>query len=199
VKDQYMTKGDIAMRPALIGLLLLATGPLTLAEEPAAAPPTLSISRDLGLHAYPAKNQAAAQQQKDEVECYRWAAQDSGFNPLAAVGEQPAPAPPAATQNGPSTAGGAATGAVAGAAAGALIGAIAGHTGKGAGIGAGTGLLGGVLVAKHKQKEAETGAERNQAGQQARQQATAAETQQKLEGFKKAYCVCMEAKSYVVK
>jgi hypothetical protein len=184
------------MRPALIGLLLLATGPLTLAEEPAAAPPTLSVSRDLGLHAYPAKNQVAAQQQKDEVECYRWAAQDSGFNPLAAVGEQPAPAPPAATQNGPSTAGGAAKGAVAGAAAGALIGAIAGDTGKGAGIGAGTGLLGGVLIAKHKQKEAHKEADAEPARQQA---AAKAEAQQKLEGFKKAYGVCMEAKSYVVK
>ena len=196
MKDHYRTKGDIAMRPALIGLLLLATGPLTLAEEPAAAPPTLSVSRDLGLHAYPARNQAAAQQQKDEVECYRWAAQDSGFNPLAAVGEQPAPAPPAATQNGPSTAGGAAKGAVGGAAAGALIGAIAGDTGKGAGIGAGAGLLGGVLIAKHKQKEAHKEADAEPARQQA---AAKAETQQKLEGFKKAYCVCMEAKSYVVK
>jgi hypothetical protein len=49
VKDQYMTKGDIAMRPALIGLLLLATGPLTLAEEPAAAPPSPSVSRNVGL------------------------------------------------------------------------------------------------------------------------------------------------------
>jgi hypothetical protein len=183
------------MRPALIGLLLLATAPLTLAEEPAAAPPTLSVSRDLGLHAFPAKNQTAAQQQKDEVECYQWAAQDSGFDPLAAVGAQPAPAPPAATQNGPSTAGGAARGAVAGAAAGAIIGAIAGDTGKGAGIGAGSGLLGGVLVAKHKQKGAQKEADREQASQEA----TKAETQQKLEGFKKAYCACMEAKSYVVK
>jgi len=200
VKDQYMTKGDIAMRTALIGLLLLATGPLTLAEEPAAAPPTPSVSRDLGLHAYPAKNQVAAQQQKDELECYQWAAQGSGFNPLAAVGEQPpAATPPPAEPNAPSATEGGAKGAVAGAAAGTLVGALIGHTGKGAAVGAATGLLGGVAIAKHKQKEAETGAERNQAGQQARQQATAAETQQKLEGFKKAYCVCMEAKSYVVK
>jgi hypothetical protein len=192
-----MTKRDIAMRrPALIGLLLLATGPLALAEEPAAAPPSMSVSRDLGLHAYPAKNQDAAQQQKDEVECYRWAAQDAGFNPLAAFGEQPAPAPPAETQNGPSTAGGAAKGAVAGAAAGALIGAIAGDTGKGAGIGAGTGLLGGVLIAKHKQKEAHKEADAEPARQQA---AAKAETERKLEGFKRAYSVCMEAKSYVVK
>lgn len=191
-----MTRGDIAMRPALIGLLLLATGPSALAEEPAAAAPRLSVSRDLGLHAYPAKSQLAAQQQKDEVECYQWAAQDSGFDPLAAVGAQPAPAPPAATQSGPSTAGGAAKGAVAGAAAGALIGAIAGDTGKGAGIGAGTGLLGGVLIAKHKQKEAHKEADREQAGEQA---ATKAETQQKLGDFKKAYGACMEARSYVVK
>jgi Glycine-zipper domain len=197
VKDQYMTKGDIVMRPALIGLLLLATGPLTLAEEPAAAPPTLSVSRDLGLHAYPARNQVAAQQQKDEVECYRWAAQDSGFNPLAAVGEQPpAAAPSPAPPNAPSATEGGAKGAVVGAAAGALIGAIAGDTGKGAGVGAATGLLGGVVIAKHKQKEAQKEADREQASPQA---ATKAETQQKLDGFKKAYGACMEAKSYVVK
>ena len=195
-----MTKGDIAMRLALIGLLLLATGPLTFAEEHAAASRTPSVSRDLGLFAYPAKNQAAAQQQKDEVECYQWAAQDTGFSPLAAIGEQPpAATPPPAASNAPSGAEGGAKGAVAGAAAGTLVGALIGHTGKGAAVGAATGLLGGVGIAKHKQKEAERAAERNQAGQQARQQATAAETQQKLEGFKKAYCVCMEAKSYVVK
>jgi hypothetical protein len=188
------------MRPALIGLLILATGPLTLAEEPAAAPPTLSVSRDLGLHAYPAKNQVAAQQEKDEVECYRWAAQDSGFNPLAAVGEQPpAPAPTPASPNAPSATEAGAKGAVAGAAAGTLVGALIGHTGKGAAVGAASGLLGGVAIAKHKQKEAETGAERKQEGQQAGQQAAAAETQEKLEGFKKAYGACMEARSYVVK
>ena len=185
------------MRPALIGLFVLATGPLTLAQEPAAAPPAPSVSRYLGLHAFPAKDQVAAQQQKDELECYRWAVQDSGFDPLAAAGEQPpVSAPPSARQDAPSTAGGAAKGAVAGAAAGALIGALAGDTSKGAGIGAGTGLLGGIAIAKHKQKEARKEADREQASQQA---ATKAETQQKLDGFKKAYGACMEAKSYVVK
>jgi Glycine-zipper domain len=187
----------MTMRPALIGLVVLATGPLTLAQEPAVAPPAPSVSRYLGLHAFPAKDQVAAQQQKDELECYRWAAQDSGFDPLAAAGEQPpVSAPPSARQDKPSTAGGAAKGAVAGAAAGAIIGAIAGDTSKGAGIGAGTGLLGGIVIAKHKQKEARKEADREQASQQA---ATKAETQQKLDGFKKAYGACMEAKSYVVK
>jgi Glycine zipper len=181
------------MRPALIGLFVLATGPLTLAQEPAAAPPPPSVSRDLGLHAYPAKNQIAAQQQKDELECYHWAAQDSGFHPLAAVGEQPAaPAPSSAPPNAPSATEAGAKGAVAGAAAGTLVGALVGHTGRGAGVGAATGLLGGVVIAKHKQKEAD----REQASQQA---ATKAETQRKLDGFKKAYGACMEAKSYVVK
>jgi hypothetical protein len=185
------------MSPALIGLLLLATGPLTLAEQPAAAPPPPSVSRDLGLHAYPAKNQAAAQQQKDELECHQWAAQDSGFDPLAAVGEQPtAVAPPPAAPSAPSAAEGGAKGAVAGAATGALVGGLMGHAGKGAGAGAATGLLGGVAIAKHKQKEAHKEADEEQARRQA---AARAETQQKLEGFKKAYCACMEAKSYVVK
>jgi Glycine-zipper domain len=186
----------MTMRPALIGLFVLATGPLTLAQEPAAAPPPPSVSRYLGLHAYPAKDQIAAQQQKDELECYRWAVQDSGFDPLAgAVEREPVSAPPS-ERKGPSTAGGAAKGGVAGAAAGALIGAIAGETGKGAGVGAATGLLGGIAVAKHKQKEAQKEADREQASQQA---ATQAEAQQKLGGFKKAYGACMEAKSYVVK
>lgn len=185
------------MGSTLIGLFLLATGPLALGQEPAAAPSPPSVSRRLGLHAYPGRGQLAAQQEKDERECYRWAVRDSGFDPQAAAGEQPPVSePPPARQDAPSTAGGAAKGAVAGAAAGALIGAIAGDTGKGAGVGAATGLLGGVLVAKHKQKEAQQEADREQESQRA---ATKAETQQKLDGFKKAYGACMEAKSYVVK
>jgi hypothetical protein len=185
------------MRNALIGLTILATGPLTLAQEPAAASPPPSLSRKVGLHAYPAKGQAAAQQEKDELECYRWAVKDSGFDPLPGAGEHaPVPAPPTAQQDGPSTAGGAAKGAVAGAAAGALIGAIAGDTGKGAGIGAASGLLGGIAIAKHKQKEARQEADQAQASGQA---AAKAEAQQKLDGFKRAYGACMEARSYVIK
>jgi hypothetical protein len=185
------------MRRVLIGLCLLAAGPLTLAQEPAAAAAPPSLSRKLGLHAFPAKDQGAAQQEKDELECYRWAVRDSGFDPLPGAGEQtPVPAPPSARQDAPSTAGGAAKGAVAGAAAGALIGAIAGDTGKGAGIGAASGLLGGIAIAKHKQKEAQQESSREQASQQA---AAQAEAQRKLDGFKKAYGACMEAKSYVIK
>jgi hypothetical protein len=185
------------MRPALIGLLVLATGPLTLAQEPAAATPPPSLSRKVGLHAYPAKDQGAAQQEKDELECYRWAVKDSGFDPLPGIGGQPpAPAPPSARQDAPSTAGGAATGAVAGAAAGALIGAIAGDTGKGAGIGAASGLLGGIAIAKHKQKEARQESDREQASEQT---TANAEAQQKLDGFRRAYGACMEARSYVIK
>jgi hypothetical protein len=181
----------MTMRPALIGLFVLAAAPLTLAEEPAAAPQPASVSRQLGLHAFPAKDQSAAQQQKNEVECYRWAAQDSSFDPLPAVGEQQPASPSPGRQSAPSTAEGAAKGAVAGAAAGALIGAIAGDTGKGAGVGAAAGLLGGVGSAKHKQKEADR--------EQSQQAGAKAETQQKLDGFKKAYGACMEAKGYVVK
>lgn len=185
------------MRTPLIGLLVLVTGPLALAQEPAATSPPPSLSRKVGLHAYPAKDQVAAQQEKDELECYRWAVKDSSFDPLPGVGEQPSlAAPPPARPSAPSGAEGAATGAVAGAAAGALIGAIAGDTGKGAGIGAATGLLGGIAIAKHKQREAQQESDREQASQQA---ATKGETQQKLDGFKKAYGACLEAKSYVVK
>jgi hypothetical protein len=184
------------MRSALIGLVLLATGPLTVAQEPAATAPP-SVSRDLGLHAYPARNQPADQQHKDEVDCYQWAVRDSGFDPLAKVGEEPPPpASSEAPPNAPSTAATGAKGAVAGAATGAVVGAIAGDAGKGAGIGAVTGLLGGVLVAKHEQKEARKESGRQEARQQS---ATKSDTQQRLDGFKKAYGACMEAKAYVVK
>ena len=185
------------MRPALIGLLLLATGPLTLAEEPAAAPPTLSVSRDLGLHAYPAKDQVAAQQQKDEVECYRWAAQDSGFNPLAAVGEQPRPRPPpAARRTLPRLREGQRRERLPAPRRVRSSAPLPATRAREPGSVPARASSGVSLIAKHKQKEAQKEADAEPARQQA---ATKAETQQKLEGFKKAYGACMEAKSYVVK
>ena len=44
---------------------------------------------------YPAKEQSAAQQQKDDGECYTWAKGSSGVDPAAVAAAAPASAPPA--------------------------------------------------------------------------------------------------------
>ena len=80
-------------------------------------------------------------------------------------------------------------GAAKGAAAGAAIGAIAGDAGKGAAIGAVAGGLGGRRAKKAGD------AQEAQKNQQAANQHNA----DMLNGFKKAFTVCLEGKGYTVK
>lgn len=80
--------------------------------------------------AYPAKGQSSQQQSKDDGECYGWAKQKTGIDPMAS---------PPPSQPGGERIRGAARGAVGGAA----IGAIAGDTGTGAGVGAVVGTMAG--------------------------------------------------------
>ena len=167
-----------------------------------AQPQQKSISNQLGLHAFPAKGQSREQQQTDELACYNWAQQDTGFDPLAALKAVPS------AKNPPSTIGAqpsgtqqnaGAKGAVRGAAGGAAIGAIAGDPGKGAAIGAASGGLRGRMAQKKAQAEAQQRSQQ-QAQQQAQQQSQAkAQTQASLEDFKKAYSACMDAKGYSLK
>jgi hypothetical protein len=140
------------------------------------------ISKTAGLFVYPAKGQSQQQQKKDEYECYVWAIEQSGIDPLNTPKTQAAPA-----QTGPT--GGAVKGAAKGAVAGAAIGAIAGDAGKGAAIGAAAGGMGG--LSKGKQGQA-------QQNQQAQAQAAATDAQKK-ETFKKAFSVCIEGKGYTIK
>jgi len=139
------------------------------------------ISQGLKLYVFPAKNQSQQQQKKDEFDCYMWALEQSGIDPLNL------PKTEAAVESGPT--GEAVKGAAKGALAGAAIGAIAGDAGKGAAIGATAGGLRG--VGRGQQKQA-------QQNQQA--QASAAATDQaKMDSYKKAYSVCIEGKGYTVK
>jgi len=185
----------------LLSQLLLAQQPTSSASAQQ-APAQKSISSQLGLHAFPAKNQTAEQQQTDEISCYRWAKQDTGFDPVAALtaaqsakGSTPAPA---SSPSGPSPAAGA-QGAARGAATGAAIGAIAGDAGKGAAIGAAGGGIRGKMAQRRAQAEAQQKAQQ-QSQQQAQQQAQAkAQTQSSMDDFRKAYSACMDAKGYSVK
>ncbi len=140
------------------------------------------ISKTAGLFVYPAKGQSQQQQKKDEYECYVWAMEQSGIDPLNTPKTQAAP-----VNTGPD--GSAVKGAAKGAAAGAAIGAIAGDAGKGAAIGAAAGGMGG--LARGQQKKA-------QQSQQAQAQAAATDAQKK-ETFIKAFSVCIEGKGYTIK
>lgn len=140
------------------------------------------ISQACKLYVFPSKGQSQQQQKKDEFECYKWAMEQSGVDPLNLPKVEAAPA-----QTGPT--GKAIGGAAKGAAAGAAIGAITGDAGEGAAVGA---VVGG-LAGRRQGKQAQA-----QANQQA--QANAAATEQEIKNsFVKAFSVCIEGKGYTVK
>ncbi len=161
-------------------------------DQPAQAPPAEAVPKPaaLGMFVYPGQSQDAAQQNKDEVECYTWARQQTNIDPMATP-------PPVQAAEVPK--GGAVKGAARGAAKGAALGAVGDDdhardegnidAGEGAGIGAAAGAAKG----RRAQKKAEKGAQ-----QQAQQQSTAQAASTK-DTFKKAWGACLEGRSYSVK
>ena len=95
-----------------------------------------AVTAKVGMYVFPAKGQDAAQQDKDQSDCYTWAVQQSGVDPL-----NPPKVEAAQVPTGPD--GAAIRGSARGAAGGAAIGAICGDAGKGAAIGAVAGALQG--------------------------------------------------------
>ena len=115
-------------------MMMLGLFQTAFAQAPAAIPDTSKmtynqLSSGLKLYVFPAKGQSQQQQKTDEFECYKWAVQQSGIDPLNLPKIEAAP-----QQSGPT--GGMVVGGAKGAAAGVAIGAIAGDAGKGAAIGA---------------------------------------------------------------
>jgi outer membrane lipoprotein SlyB len=147
-----------------------------------AKPATTTFAKNLGIYVFPAKNQDQATQEKDDADCYRWAVQESGIDPLN-------PPKVEAEKVDTSPDGTAVAGAAKGAAAGVAIGAIAGDAGKGAAIGAVAGGLAG-----RRGKKANDAQQQEKNNQAAAQQQTAIS-----ESFKKAFSVCLEGKGYTVK
>ncbi|MCC7211058.1 MAG: hypothetical protein IT451_04310 [Candidatus Brocadia sp.] len=124
---------------------------------------------------YPAKGQSQEQMEKDKFDCYSWAKQQTGVDPMVAS---------AASQHPAGSQGSTVRGAARGAAVGAGIGAIAGDAGKGAAVGAAFGGLRG-----HRQRrEAEQ-----------IQQHQAAQSNQRIDEYNRAYSACLESKGYTVK
>jgi len=146
----------------------------------------LSFGQELVI--FPAKGQTKEQMEKDKYDCYTWAKQETGFDPMQA--QPPAQAAPAQPQ-GP-------TGErVKGAARGAAVGAVAGEianddAGKGAAAGAAAGaMVGGMKTRQNRRQQAQA------QEQQAQQQDAAYE--QKRSTYNRAYSACMEGKGYTVK
>ena len=140
---------------------------------------------------YPAKGQSQQQMEKDKFDCYSWAKQQSGFDPM----ETPKATAPPPQQSGGSVAGGAVKGGIGGAALGAGIGAIAGGSKgakKGAAIG---GVAGGTLGAARSSAQKQQDAK----AQQQWEQEQAAQYNQKRSAYNRAYSACLEGKGYTVK
>ena len=184
---------------AVAGGLLIAMGGTAIAQN--AAPLDLNPT---GRVIFPAKNQSAAQQGKDQQKCYDWARTNSGVDPLVARQQADTTISQAQQQASAQTAAvvqptaSPARSAVRGAVAGTAIGAIAGDTGKGAAIGATAGVMKGAAnrrdqaVAAQRQKQAV-----QQQSAQAQQQATS-QLDAAMQKWDKSYITCLQGTGYTV-
>lgn len=162
----------------IIAIIVSATTGLTAQASGASSD---LLSKKLGLYVFPANEQTKEQQESDEYECYKWAVEQSGVDPLL-----PPKVEVEEVAGGPD--GSAVRGAAGGAAKGALIGAVAGDAGKGAAIGATAGGIRGVG----------RGAANKQGAQQQAEANALATEQALMDSFMKAFSVCLEGKGYKV-
>ena len=139
-----------------------------------------SMSSSVGLHVYPANEQSAETQSKDDYECFNWAKTETGHDPMN---------PQAVEVAVDQSQGGRDGSIVRGAAAGAIIGEVANDdAGKGAAYGAAAGAVRGRRGRK---------AQAQQAQQQAKAQGQQIE-QQRTEDFKNAMKACLSGRGYSV-
>lgn len=140
------------------------------------------ISKSLGYYIIPNNGQDTATTQKDESDCFLWAKEQSGYDPLNPPTVTAAPVDKSAD-------GSAIKGAARGAAAGAAIGAISGNSGDGAAYGA---IAGGLRGRRAKKQN-------DAAQEQANNQAVENKKTALLADYKKAYTLCIESKGYSIK
>ncbi len=176
---------------SFMSFLIPATTMVAMGQTQGQRPPSLpdtsrmaynAMSVGLNLMVFPANGQSRQEQKADEFDCYVWAMERSGVDPLNLPKVEVA-----ATPNG--AAGATVGGAARGAAAGLAIGAIAGNAGRGAAIGATAGAIGGRNAGRQAQAN-----QRNQA------QANANKEQQAIwDSFVRAFSACIAGKGYTVK
>ena len=135
---------------------------------------------------YPTKGQGQQQMEQDKFQCYSWAKQQSGFDPMQAP-QASTPPPAQEAQQG-----GVGRGALRGAGVGVVGGAIAGDAGKGAAIGAASGALIGGMRRRDQVR-------RQEQEQQQWAQQEAAQYSQNRNAYNRAYTACLEGRGYTVK
>lgn len=170
----------------------LALGGCAVAPPMARAPLPLPppVIAPAPMYFYPERGQNAPLQERDRYGCYRWAVDQSGFDP----GMTPVNLPPQAPQAVAPRDGGAVA---AGAVTGAVIGSVTSgrrHSGGAAVIGAIFGATLGAIAQESRAQAAEhANAAREQQNQAARQAALVP-----LDGFRRAMSACMQGRSYRV-
>ena len=152
--------------PAALVMIALAAriGGAQAATQPDAA----AVYKQLSMFVYPAKGQSPEKQKKDEQECYTWAKNQTGFDPLTTAAPNADSAAKAAKEQ---TAQATQGSAVKGAAVGAAAGGVGGRAGK-------------------KRAEKSAAAEGSNAA--------VAESNKKLDTFKKAAGTCLEGRGYTL-
>lgn len=151
-----------------------------------------------GVYAYPTKGQTQEQQQQDQIQCHRWAVNQTGFDPNFPPPDV-APPPSGSVQTssglfgrGAYGEGGGILDAGKGAGLGVIGGAIAGNPAAGAAIGAVSGLFIGGVRRNNEAKERE-------AWHRQHQQEVAARRRQQVADWNHAYLTCMTGRGYQVR
>ncbi|MDB4303821.1 glycine zipper domain-containing protein [Desulfosarcina sp.] len=139
------------------------------------------LAKSIGVYVFPNKNQTTETQNKDESDCYKWAMDQTNYDPMN---------PTVVTANvvDSSPDGEAIIGAAKGAAAGAAIGSISGNMGDGAAYGA---IAGGIRGRRTKKSQ-------DQHQQQANNATASAKTTEMADDYRKAFSTCLQAKGYTV-
>jgi hypothetical protein len=133
------------------------------------------------LMVFPNDNQTPDQQDKDQFECYGWAKNQSGFDPMA---------PPTATEPPPqqeAKKGGAGRGLLRGAALGGIVDGS---------DGAKTGAAAGALIGGSRRRSQEKQQAQSQQNWEQQQQAIYADNRNR---YNRAYAACLEGKNYTVR
>ncbi len=135
---------------------------------------------------YPAEGQSTDQQMRDQLECYNWATQQTGWDPFKAY-DKLVEQGYAAKQTAEEAQGGLVRGAARGALVGLAVGAIAGDAGKGAAIGAASGGIAGGMRSRRQRQSAEADAQK-----------AIDEFNRHLEVWDRNYVACMKGRGYTV-
>ena len=133
------------------------------------------------LYIYPNDGQSQEQQDADEFQCYKWARDESGFDPMATPTATEPPPPQEARK------GGIGRGALRGAAIGGIVdGSDGAKTGAAAGA-----AIGGMRRADQNRRQAQA--------QQQWEQEQIQNYEQGRNSYNRAYAACLESRGYTVR